>query len=143
MSYIPNRFRLSFLLIFLFFCASLLVLYLDLLPSLSASDPSHPLAMIAGHDDGGGGGESVGGGGRNSYTKRTEGLKAHGKDFTLNKRPFYLASGALHYFRVVPEYWLDRLTKLKAAGLAQRVEFEFLETVLARSNLSRGSPDRE
>ena len=67
---------------------------------------------------GGGGGGSLGG---ESLSQRVEGLKAHGKDFTLNTKPFFIASGALHYFRVVPEYWLDRLAKLKAAGA--RVDF--------------------
>ncbi len=31
--------------------------------------------------------------------------------------PVRLLSGAIHYFRVVPEYWTDRLLKLKACGL--------------------------
>ncbi|NLM26237.1 MAG: beta-galactosidase [Firmicutes bacterium] len=37
--------------------------------------------------------------------------------FFLNDQPFTLLSGAIHYFRVVPEYWRDRLLKLKACGL--------------------------
>ena len=37
-------------------------------------------------------------------------------DFYLNGRPFKIISGAIHYFRVVPEYWRDRLEKLKAMG---------------------------
>lgn len=36
--------------------------------------------------------------------------------FYLNGEPFQIISGAIHYFRVVPEYWLDRLEKLKAMG---------------------------
>ncbi len=32
-------------------------------------------------------------------------------------KPFRILSGALHYFRVVPEYWEDRLRKFKACGL--------------------------
>ncbi len=36
--------------------------------------------------------------------------------FLLNGQPFQIISGAIHYFRVVPEYWLDRLEKLKAMG---------------------------
>ncbi len=36
--------------------------------------------------------------------------------FYLNNRPFQIISGAIHYFRTVPEYWLDRLEKLKAMG---------------------------
>lgn len=36
--------------------------------------------------------------------------------FYLNDQPFQVISGAIHYFRVVPEYWRDRLEKLKAMG---------------------------
>ena len=36
--------------------------------------------------------------------------------FYLNGEPFLLRSGAMHYFRIVPEYWEDRLKKLKACG---------------------------
>ncbi|KIL41334.1 beta-galactosidase [Gordoniibacillus kamchatkensis] len=39
-----------------------------------------------------------------------------GNRFTYDGRPVTLISGAIHYFRVVPEYWEDRLTKLKACG---------------------------
>ncbi len=36
--------------------------------------------------------------------------------FYLNGEPFQIISGAFHYFRTVPEYWRDRLLKLKAMG---------------------------
>lgn len=36
--------------------------------------------------------------------------------FYLNGEPFQIISGGLHYFRVVPDYWKDRLEKLKALG---------------------------
>lgn len=36
--------------------------------------------------------------------------------FYLNHRPIKVISGSIHYFRVVPEYWRDRLEKLKAMG---------------------------
>lgn len=36
--------------------------------------------------------------------------------FYLNNEPFKIISGAIHYFRTVPEYWQDRLEKLKAMG---------------------------
>jgi len=36
--------------------------------------------------------------------------------FYLDGRPFQVISGSIHYFRVVPEYWPDRLEKLKAMG---------------------------
>ena len=51
-----------------------------------------------------------------SFGPRT-GLKAEGALFTLDGKPFTILSGAIHYFRVVPEYWEDRLLKLKALGL--------------------------
>lgn len=37
-------------------------------------------------------------------------------NFYLNGNPIKIISGAVHYFRVVPEYWRDRLEKLKAMG---------------------------
>lgn len=36
--------------------------------------------------------------------------------FLLNGEPFRILSGAIHYFRTVPEYWRDRLEKLKQCG---------------------------
>ncbi len=37
-------------------------------------------------------------------------------NFYLNGEPYKVISGAIHYFRTVPEYWRDRLEKLKAMG---------------------------
>ncbi|SHK71731.1 beta-galactosidase [Clostridium cavendishii DSM 21758] len=37
-------------------------------------------------------------------------------DFYINEDKIKIISGALHYFRVVPEYWRDRLEKLKTLG---------------------------
>ncbi len=37
-------------------------------------------------------------------------------DFLLNGEPFQILSGSIHYFRVIPEYWRDRLEKLKQCG---------------------------
>lgn len=34
----------------------------------------------------------------------------------LNGKPLRIVSGAIHYFRVHPEYWRDRLKKLRAMG---------------------------
>ena len=45
-----------------------------------------------------------------------------GKSFYLDGEPFVILSGAMHYWRIVPEYWEDRLKKLKACG------FNTLET---------------
>lgn len=39
-----------------------------------------------------------------------------GKDFLLDGKKFNIYSGVIHYFRVLPEYWEDRLLKLKLAG---------------------------
>lgn len=43
-------------------------------------------------------------------------FKINGNQFELNGKPFQVFSGAIHYFRCVPEYWEDRLLKLKLAG---------------------------
>ena len=37
--------------------------------------------------------------------------------FYMDGRPFRILSGSFHYFRTHPEQWLDRLEKMKAAGL--------------------------
>lgn len=37
-------------------------------------------------------------------------------DIYMNGEKFQIISGSIHYFRVVPEYWRDRLEKLKAMG---------------------------
>lgn len=44
-------------------------------------------------------------------------FKISGNQFMLNDKPYRILSGAIHYFRVVPEYWKDRFLKLKACGL--------------------------
>ena len=36
--------------------------------------------------------------------------------FYLNEKPIQILSGSIHYFRTVPEYWHDRLLKLKQCG---------------------------
>lgn len=46
-----------------------------------------------------------------------QGLTFYNKTFYLNNKPFRIFSGSVHYFRIVPEYWKDRLLKLKACGL--------------------------
>ena len=38
------------------------------------------------------------------------------EEFYLNEEKIKIISGGIHYFRVVPEYWKDRLKKLKALG---------------------------
>lgn len=44
-------------------------------------------------------------------------LEIKNGEFTVDGKPFKIYSGAMHYFRILPEYWEDRLAKLKAAGL--------------------------
>lgn len=51
-------------------------------------------------------------------------LQYNNKEFLMENEPYEIISGAMHYFRIVPEYWLDRLTKLKACG------FNTLETYI-------------
>lgn len=44
--------------------------------------------------------------------------------FFIDGKPFRLFSGAMHYFRVLPEYWDNRFQKMRAAG------FNGVETVM-------------
>lgn len=44
------------------------------------------------------------------------GLSIQGNKFLLNGSLFQIISGSVHYFRIVPEYWEDRLKKLKNCG---------------------------
>lgn len=37
-------------------------------------------------------------------------------ELKMNGESFRIYSGSMHYFRIMPEYWEDRLKKLKAAG---------------------------
>lgn len=43
-------------------------------------------------------------------------LTIQGDRFYLDGEPFFVHAGAIHYFRTLPEYWEDRLKKLKLAG---------------------------
>lgn len=52
-----------------------------------------------------------------SDPEKATGLTFLNRVFYLNGQPFRIFSGAVHYFRIVPEYWEDRLRKLKACGL--------------------------
>ncbi|KAJ3664575.1 hypothetical protein Zmor_000131 [Zophobas morio] len=47
----------------------------------------------------------------------TSGLGVDQPHFTLNGKEIFIYSGAIHYFRVPPQLWRDRLRKLRAAGL--------------------------
>ena len=44
-------------------------------------------------------------------------ISSDGKNFIVHGSAKRILSGAIHYFRVVPGYWEDRLMKLQAAGL--------------------------
>ncbi len=37
--------------------------------------------------------------------------------FFFDNKKIPVLSGAVHYFRTLPDYWEDRLKKLKACGL--------------------------
>ena len=37
-------------------------------------------------------------------------------EFKMDGKSFRIYSGSMHYFRIMPQYWEDRLRKLKAAG---------------------------
>lgn len=52
-------------------------------------------------------------------------LTYKGSQFIYDGEPIRILSGAIHYFRIVPEYWQDRLQKLKACG------FNTVETCVA------------
>ena len=43
-------------------------------------------------------------------------LRFDDSQFYLNDQRFRILSGTIHYFRVVPDYWEDRLLKLKQCG---------------------------
>lgn len=44
-------------------------------------------------------------------------LTTSGNQFLLDGLTFRILSGAMHYFRVMPEYWRDRMEKMRAFGL--------------------------
>lgn len=50
-------------------------------------------------------------------TIRAQTFSVSENQFLLNGKPFRIFSGEMHYNRIPKEYWKDRLTKLKAAGL--------------------------
>ncbi|XP_063930668.1 beta-galactosidase-1-like protein 2 [Zophobas morio] len=55
----------------------------------------------------------------------SSGLSVDQPYFTLNGKNITIYGGAMHYFRVPPQHWRDRLRKLRAAGL------NTVETILA------------
>ncbi|MED7948173.1 beta-galactosidase [Streptomyces sp. BE20] len=61
-------------------------------------------------------------------------LQIDGDDFTLDGEPFRIISGGLHYFRIHPDQWADRLRKARLMGL------NTVETYVPW-NLHQPSPD--
>ena len=51
------------------------------------------------------------------YPRFQPSLTMHDDNFYLNGNVLRFYSGAMHYFRVFPNYWRDRMMKMKAAGL--------------------------
>jgi len=49
--------------------------------------------------------------------EETRSFTVEGDEFRKDGQPFRILSGSIHYFRIVPEYWRDRLERLKAMGL--------------------------
>lgn len=47
----------------------------------------------------------------------TPAIRLEGGEFIVRGKKMRLLSGSIHYFRVVPSYWEDRMMKLKAMGL--------------------------
>ena len=44
-------------------------------------------------------------------------------NFYLDGKPFQIISGAIHYFRIVPEYWQDRGICSLSAGADEEIDF--------------------
>lgn len=61
-------------------------------------------------------------------------FKVKNGKFSYNDKEVRIISGSIHYFRVVPEYWRDRLEKLKNCG------FNTVETYVAW-NIHEPQPD--
>ena len=57
-------------------------------------------------------------------------LEAHDGEFWLHGEKVRLISGAMHYFRVVPEYWEDRMRRMKACGLNTLETYVFFYSTL-------------
>ncbi|MEV7045932.1 beta-galactosidase family protein [Amycolatopsis sp. NPDC051061] len=67
------------------------------------------------------------------------GLSVSGERFLLDGKPFRIVSGAIHYFRIHPDQWRDRLSRLKALGLntiETYVPWNFHQPVPGRADFS-------
>jgi beta-galactosidase GanA len=58
-------------------------------------------------------------------------LTTSADQFLLDGKPFRILSGAMHYFRAVPEYWRDRLEKMRAFGIKYGRDLRGMEYALA------------
>ncbi|MHC5269835.1 glycoside hydrolase family 35 protein [Enterococcus sp. LJL98] len=68
------------------------------------------------------------------------------EEFLLNGEPFKIISGSIHYFRVVPEYWKDRLEKLRLMGcntVETYVPWNLHEPQEGQYNFSKGADLRK
>ncbi|KAG7674146.1 putative Beta-galactosidase 17 [Nannochloris sp. 'desiccata'] len=57
------------------------------------------------------------GGAPNTSSSSSPSFYLENDRFMLDGSPFQIISGAIHYFRIHPGLWLDRLTRLKALGV--------------------------
>ena len=44
-------------------------------------------------------------------------IEIHGRDIVINGKKTHIRSGGMHYFRIHPDYWRDRIVKLRQCGL--------------------------
>ena len=51
------------------------------------------------------------------FCERSFVIDYENNQFLKDGKPFRYVSGSIHYFRVLPEYWNDRLYKIRKAGL--------------------------
>ncbi|KAK0400067.1 hypothetical protein QR680_003338 [Steinernema hermaphroditum] len=54
---------------------------------------------------------------RGHHVPRGSAFTFKDQQFFLNDQPFRYISGSIHYFRIPPELWNDRLQRIRAAGL--------------------------
>ncbi|KAJ6640552.1 Beta-galactosidase-1-like protein 2 [Pseudolycoriella hygida] len=72
------------------------------------------------------------------------GLVAENRQFTLNGKYIRIVSGAIHYFRVHPDQWRDRLRKLRAMGgntVETYVSWNLHEPRMAEFDFGEGGND--
>ena len=60
-------------------------------------------------------------------------------EFKMDGESFRIYSGSMHYFRIMPEYWEDRLRKLKAA-VSTRLKHMSAGTCMSRGRANLTSP---